>query len=83
MSYGRTQFDRQRHEARIGAMKGPTHIVDRQWTYNNRWNSHSDGAAYAEKMVEQGYWKRCPVCEKIFNPMYEHECGGAPCQQHQ
>jgi hypothetical protein len=79
-----TEFDRQRFDARIGALQGPGHVVDRH--YNSEWSLRhplfdQQLEAYQEEMIAKGYWKRCETCGKVFNPRYEHECEMAPCQQ--
>jgi hypothetical protein len=80
----KSEFDRQRFEARIGALKGPGNVVDRH--YKNEWHLRhplldEELDAYQEKMIADGYWKRCETCGKAFNPIYEHECEAVECQQ--
>ena len=70
----KTEFDRQRFEARIGALHGPGNIKESHWSLNNGWNNHDDGSVYETRMIAEGYWKRCEACGKAFNPKYEHEC---------
>jgi hypothetical protein len=72
MAY-KTQFDVERFEARQRTLKGPTHIVERNWKYNNGYNNHNDGSAYEQEMVAQGIWKRCEKCGVCFSPRYGHD----------